>query len=214
MSFGDRRLDGEARVDRLVGIGRDLIGKAEKDRIDIAVAQSILHQRVVHERVLAVAVRRHRHFQTFEILQALDLAAVDQVGAHHDRLEAVAFGVARLVGDDLDRDAARVGVVEPGRGGARADVDFAGAERGNHLRRRIEAHERDLEALLGVIALGVGDEERRIARGADGADGEVLRLDAAGRRRQLRQERGRRPTICELFALPPSASPSTIAKPP
>jgi hypothetical protein len=53
----------------------------------------------------------------------------------------------------------------------------------------IEAHEFHLQPLLGVIAHGIGDEERRIARGADGADGQLLRLNATGEAESRRESK-------------------------
>src|SRR5262249_21775974 len=97
--------------------------------------------------------------------------------------ETVARRVLRLVSHDAQADAALDRVVERRRGRAARDRDLAGAERRHRLGGGVEADELDREAFFLEVAALVGDEERRVARGADRADGEFL-CDAAARRKQ------------------------------
>src|SRR6185312_13258600 len=83
-------------------------------------------------------------------------------------------------GDDLDVHALRDGIVETGRSGAAAGIELARAERRDHLRRRIEADEFDLDAGFLEVAFLVGDEEGRVARCADDADIEGLAQRGGG----------------------------------
>src|SRR5262249_50623630 len=102
---------------------------------------------------------------------------------------AVARWGRRLVGHDLDLDAARDRIVEPGRGGAGAGFDLAGPERRHHIRRRAKIGHFDVEAFVAEIALLVRDEDRCVARAAGRPDRYRLRGRRAGWRRRSVQAR-------------------------
>jgi len=104
----------------------------------------------------------------------LHLAAVDQVLAHHDGLEAMLGRVLRLVGDDPQSHVALDRIVERRRGRAARDVELAGAERRHHLGGGIEADEIDVETLGLEVAALVGNEEGHVARRIGQADIELL----------------------------------------
>ena len=126
--------------------------------------------------------RADRDLAALEIGDRFVLAAVDQVLAHHQGRIAVARPHRALGGDDLERDAARRRVVEPGRHGAAADIELAGAERRDHLGGRVEPHHLDRDALVAEEALGVGDVIAGIAHGAGDADPHLRELGRPRRR--------------------------------
>src|SRR5204863_9172814 len=121
--------------------------------------------------------------------QALHLAAIHEILADEDRLEAVAFGAARLVGDDLDADAALGRIVEAGGCRPAGHIELAGTERWDHFGRGVEPDELYLETLVGEVALLVCNEERSVAGRSGRADRELLRMNPArpaGRRNKHR----------------------------
>ena len=92
------------------------------------------------------------NFMPLKSVERLVATAVDVVLADENLGGAVAGRRGRLVGDDLDLDAAQHRVVEPGGGRARAGVELAGAERRHHVGGRAEIRHLDVEALLAEVS--------------------------------------------------------------
>src|SRR5215813_9064651 len=130
----------------------------------------------------------HRELHALEVLERPVAPALDMVLADENFGGAVARRGRRLVGHDLDLDAARHRIVEPGRGGAGAGFDLAGPERRHHIRRRAKIGHFDVEAFVAETALLVRDEDRCVARAAGRPDRYRLRGCCAGWRRQSVQE--------------------------
>ena len=179
-----RRLDRGRGIDRFVLERGDVVGQRHVDGLDIGIFQPDGLQQGVERRRVADPGRVHGELHALEILERLVASAVDMILAHQNLGAAVAGRGRRLVRHDLDPDAARDRVVEPGRGGAGTGFELAGAERRHHVRRRAEVDHLDVQAFLAEVALLVCDEDRRIARAAGRADRDGPARPPLRRRRQ------------------------------
>jgi hypothetical protein len=134
-------------------------------------SQATALERLVEDGLLPDARgRRNCELQALQVGEAVELAALDEGAAHDDRLEAEVGGVARFVGDELDGNLSFVCVVVPRRHRARADIEVAGSERGDHAGSRGEGRKRDVDAGGLEVAFRFGDEEACVADGVDHAD--------------------------------------------
>src|SRR4029077_12656283 len=116
------------------------------------------------------ALSRKTHAHSLEVLEAFELAAVDQILAHeHGLVEIARLGVP-AVGNDAKFDAADERIPKPDRQCAAADVELARAERRDDLRAGIEHDQVDVQALIFEETLVVGDIERRVAGRSAGSD--------------------------------------------
>jgi hypothetical protein len=161
-----------------------MVGQRKVDGLDIGIFQPGGLQEAVERRRIAHPGGIHRELHTLEVLQRPVAPALDMVLADENFGGAVARRGRRLIGHDLDLDAARHRIVEPGRGGAGAGFDLAGPERRHHIRRRAKIGHFDVEAFVAEIALLVRDEDRCVARAAGRPDRYRLRGCCAGWRRQ------------------------------
>ena len=173
-------------VDRLILERGDVVRQWKIDGLDVGIFQPGGLQEGIERRRIAHPGGIHRELHALEIRERPVAPARDMVLADENFGGAVARWGRRLVGHDLDLDAARHRIVEPGRGGAGAGFDLAGPERRHHIRRRAKIGHFDVEAFVAEIALLVRDEDRCVAC-------------AAGRPDRYRL-RGRRADWCEKAA--------------
>jgi hypothetical protein len=178
-------------VDRFVLERDDMVGQRKVDGLDIGIFQSGGLQQGVQGRGIAHARGIHRELHALEVLELLVAPALDVVLADQNLGAAVARRRGRLVGDDLDLDAACDRIVEPGRGGARAGFDLAGTQRRHHVGGRAKVCHFDIQAFVAEVSLLGGDVDRRVARAAGRADGYRLRARHAGRRNECADENGK-----------------------
>ena len=171
-------------VDRFVLERGDVVGQWKVDGLDVGIFQPDGLQESVERRRIAYPRGIHRELHAFEVRERPVAPALDMVLADENFGGAVARRGRRFVGHDLDLDAARHRIVEPGRGGAGAGFDLAGPERRHHVRRRAKIGHFDVEAFVAEIALLVGDEDWGVARTAGRPDRYRLRGCCAGWRGQ------------------------------
>src|SRR5438552_8163952 len=131
-----------------------MLGEADIDDFRIAEFEPALFQRLVERGGAPGSRSPDSNLHAFEVGERLVAAAVDVVLAHHQRGKAVAWLDGGLVGHDFHENAAPDGIIEAGRHRSAADFELAGAERRDHLCRRIETDERYLQALLAKEAHG------------------------------------------------------------
>src|SRR5262249_21714448 len=118
------RLVGDARVDPLVLVGRQMLWEAEIDDLGIAEDQSALLERLVERRRAAGSRRPYGNLHAFQIAEALVAAGIDMVLAHHQRGKAIARPDRGLVGNDLHRNPAPDRVVEARGYSAASDLEL------------------------------------------------------------------------------------------
>src|SRR5581483_3438959 len=205
---GEERLGHDRRVDRAALQPGQHLRKGEVDVLDIVVFEPGALQRLVDGRAGRSAFARLGDLGALEVGEGLELAAIDQFLAHQQRDISVAGQVRALVGDDLEADPARLGIVEPGRGGGGGNVDLAGAERGDHVRPGLHVDQRDLEPLVLPIPFVVADEERRVADHQRAADLDLVEIGGAAGARADRRNRTdaacepQQPAPCQHPGLP------------
>jgi len=151
-----------------------VLRKTHVNRGRISPFQAAALERLIEHGFVTDADSRDRDAQTFEIGVALELATLNEFLADQQRREPVARTVVHLIRHDLEADAAFDSVVQPHRDRASAGVEVAGPQGSHHLGSGIERHQLEREPFGAEIAFGIGDEERRIAAGADDADSHGL----------------------------------------
>ena len=167
---GDDGLGDEGGVNGLVGHGRDHVGGGDVDALHILKGDPGLLAGLEEGRLLARAAGGgNGELAALEVGQRLEGPGIHEVGAHQQGLEAIARGVAGLVGHDLDGDFAFIGVVEPGGNRPAAHIEIPDGERGDHLGPGREGGDVHIKALVLEESPGVRDEIRSVADRVDNA---------------------------------------------
>ncbi len=141
-----------------------MLRKSHIDDFAVPPFQTAALERFVQHQFVARPGARQRHLETFEVLEVLELAAVDQRFANEQRGVAASRRMVRLVGDNLEVDSARHGIVQCDGNCAAAGIEFAGSQSWHHLCGSRKIQKVDVQSFLGEISFGIGHEERRIRR--------------------------------------------------
>ena len=189
LRLGRQRLGQEPCIDRSALESDELQREFHVRQVDVLLRHAVLREDL-REKVFGDVTRRvDRHFQAFQILAALDLAAVPQLLAG-ERLRRHQMALYPEHRRDAHIEALMRGIEEAGRRGAHAAVEPAG----RHRRDRIEGASNvagfNLDAFLGEIALAHRDIERRLACAFDELN--IDRLFRLGRRNRRAREQAQR----------------------
>src|SRR5206468_12516819 len=132
---------------------------------DIAVSEPTLLERFIERRGGAGPRCRNCNLHPLEVGKAAVAAGLRMLLANEQRGIAVAGLHGCLVGNDFDENTATDRVVEARRNGSTTDLKLPDAERCDHLRRRIEPADRDVNAFCAEEAHGISEIVPDIADG-------------------------------------------------
>ena len=167
---GDQGLDHEARIDDLVRHGRERIGNAHVPQRHVREGEiRFCEHRSRHQVRIVAAPKSEADLLPLQVGRRPDRARIHQVGAGHDRDQAVAFASQMgEVRDDANVDAAVERVEQGCVQGAACGLDPVLGERRDELVPGPSRHRLDLNAvLIEIPSLQRQHQERGIGPAGD-----------------------------------------------